>query len=125
LKRELDGLIENRKWPAACVVTGIGSLRTAAIRFAEAETAEILEGPFEIISLGGTLSRDGSHLHILVSDHHGMAKGGHLKEGAIINTTAEIVLGILPEWEFTRKLDPETGCAELTVEELPAARNTS
>lgn len=115
LKRELDGLVEANKWPAACILTGVGSLRPAAIRFASAHTVEMIEGPLEIISLSGTLSRDGSHIHVLVSDRNGFPKGGHLKEGAIVNTTAEIVIGVLPEWDFSRKADPETGCAELTV----------
>jgi predicted DNA-binding protein with PD1-like motif len=123
LKQELDGLVAEMKWSAACILTGIGSLRSAAIRFANAEMAEMLEGPFEIISLGGTLSRDGSHIHILVCDGEGVPKGGHLKEGAIVNTTAEIVLGILPGWDFTRRGDPETGCAELGVTRLEADEN--
>lgn len=115
LKRELDGLVKAKKWSAACILTGVGSLSLAAIRFANAHTVEMIEGPLEILSLAGTLSRDGSHIHILVSDGNGIPIGGHLKEGAIINTTAEIVIGILSEWDFTRKADLETGCAELTV----------
>ena len=116
LKRELDALAQARDWSAACVLTGIGSLSSVAIRFAGAETTELLHGPWEIISLGGTLSRNGPHLHILVSDREGVTRGGHLMDGSIINTTAEIVIGVLPEWEFTREADEETGHAELTIE---------
>lgn len=115
LKRELDDLRAARGWAAACVLTGIGSLATAAIRFANEEEAVTLEGPFEIVAMGGTLSRDGSHIHLLVSDREGVTRGGHLKEGAIIRTTAEIVIGILPGWDFTREFDPDTGCAELVI----------
>lgn len=116
LKRELDYLVRDRGWSAACVLSGIGSLSCVVIRYAGAERGETLEGPFEIVSLSGTLSGSGSHLHLLVSDERGEAKAGHLMEGATIHTTAEIVLGILPGWAFDRQLDQETGYAELTIE---------
>ncbi len=115
LKREIDALVRSEKWDAACILTGVGSLDRAAIRFADAEVAEILEGPLEIVSLGGTLSQDGSHLHISVGDSAGVVSAGHLTEGAVIYTTAEVVLGVLPEWSFTRDLDPATGFVELSV----------
>jgi predicted DNA-binding protein with PD1-like motif len=117
LKAALDGLVSAKKWPAACILSAVGSLSSTALRYADAENAEILEGPFEIIALSGTLSRDGSHLHILVSDSEGESKGGHLKEGSVVRTTAEIVIGILPGWKFTREIDPETGYLELRSEE--------
>lgn len=116
LKHSLDRLAGAERWPAACILTGVGSLRRATIRFANEEAAEDLEGPFEIVALSGTLSQDGSHLHILLSDRNGVARGGHLKEGAIVNTTAEIVIGILAGWQFARTIDPVTGSLELTAE---------
>lgn len=115
LKRELDALVRAKNWPAACILMGIGSLRSAPIRYAGAETPETVEGPLEILSLGGTLSADGSHLHILVSDRNGVPKGGHLTDGAMVYTTAEIVLGIVSGWDFSRDVDPTTGYAELMV----------
>ncbi|MEM1296458.1 MAG: PPC domain-containing DNA-binding protein [Verrucomicrobiota bacterium] len=118
LKRELERITTEMQWSAAFILTGIGSLTTASIRFADADRIETVEGPLEILSLGGTLSLDGSHIHILVADSVGASQGGHLKEGAMIRTTAEIVIGVLSEWQFSRKLDPETGCQELTVEHL-------
>ncbi len=115
LKRELDRLAVERNWSAAFLLTGIGSLTSAAIRFADAEAVEILEGPWEILSLAGTLSPDGSHVHVLVADAQGLPRGGHLKEGATIRTTAEIVIGVLSDEEFAREQDLETGCAELVI----------
>ena len=50
-------------------------------------------------------------------DSEGEPKGGHLKEGSLVRTTVEIVIGILPEWKFTREIDPETGYLELRAEE--------
>jgi predicted DNA-binding protein with PD1-like motif len=116
LKQSLDALVLDQGWPAAIVLTGIGSLSSAMIRFADRPEATRIEGPLEILSLAGTLSPDGSHLHMLVSDEDGGATGGHLKEGAIVRTTAEIILGVLPEWKFGREPDPSTGFLEWTAE---------
>lgn len=80
---------------------------------AGARDVKMWEGEFEIISLTGTLSPSGPHLHISISDPSGAVFGGHLQDGSIIRTTAEIVAGELEDWEFTRELDPRTGFKEL------------
>jgi predicted DNA-binding protein with PD1-like motif len=41
--------------------------------------------------------------------------GGHLMEDSIIRTTAEIVLGVLPDGVFLRDIDPVTGYKELQI----------
>jgi len=66
-------------------------------------------------SLAGTLSPDGAHLHIAVADSRGAVIGGHLCAGSLVRTTAELVVGLLPEWQFRRVLDPATGYAELQI----------
>lgn len=122
LKRELDRLYNRHAWPAACVLSGIGSLTRAAIRFADEPSARMLAGPLELLSLGGTLSPQGSHLHLTVAGSDGQVMGGHLKEGATIRTTAEIIVGILDGWEFTRNYDPDTGFPELTPRPVSGAK---
>ena len=49
----------------------------------------------------------------------GWAIGGHLCAGARVRTTAELVIGLLPEWRFLRELDPATGYAELEIKAQP------
>jgi hypothetical protein len=66
-------------------------------------------------SLAGTLSPDGAHLHIAVADSRGAVIGGHLCAGSLVRTTAELVVGLLPEWQFGRELDPATGYTELQI----------
>lgn len=122
LKAALDAFVIEKDWPAAIVLTGIGSLELAMIRFADRDVVTRVAGPLEILSLGGTLSPDGSHLHVAVADADGRVVGGHLKEGSIVRTTAEIVIGILPDWEFRREPDPETGCLELLVKRRESSR---
>ena len=41
--------------------------------------------------------------------------GSHLCAGSLVRTTAELVIGLLPEWRFSRELDPATGYAELRI----------
>ena len=93
---------------AACV----GSLSAAAIRPAGRDDALTLEGDMEIVALSGTLTPDGPHLHVAVSDAEGRATGGHLLPGCTVRTTAEIVLALAPA-RLTRANDPATGYAEL------------
>ena len=50
-----------------------------------------------------------------VSDSEGRVTGGHLMDTSLIYTTAEIVLGIVPNTVFKRETDPLTGYRELTI----------
>lgn len=119
LKNELDSLTEKKNIEAACVVTCVGSLTRAVLRFANQELATELNGHFEIVSLTGTLSKHGSHCHIALSDESGRTYGAHLLEGCEIYTTAEIVIGVLPTLRFSRILDARTGYPELEITYLP------
>lgn len=115
LKMRLDEVAEN--WSAACILTAVGSLTKVSIRYANCDAVEELNGHFEIVSLVGTLGSCGSHLHLSISDREGNTIGGHLKEGSTIYTTAEIVIGILDEWTFSREPDATTGYPELVIKE--------
>ena len=87
----------------------------ADLRLAGATQATAIHGELEILSLSGTLSPDGAHLHIAVADSSGAVLGGHLCAGSLVRTTAELVIGLLPEWRFSRELDPATGYPELRI----------
>lgn len=115
LKKELQRFIDEKQLSAACVLTCVGSLTSVNIRYANQEKYEMLKGHFEIVSLVGVLSKNGSHIHISVSDSTGKTIGGHLGDESLIYTTAEIVLGIMPDYDFVRELDPTFGYKELVV----------
>jgi uncharacterized protein len=115
LKKELDQYVKNNQLEAACILTCVGSLRNAVLRPANQKTPLIRAEKWEIVSLVGTLSPEGSHLHISLSDSTGATIGGHLLEGNLVYTTAEIVLGHIPQLKFTRQTDPETGYKELKI----------
>lgn len=115
LRAELQKFIQTNMIEAACLLTCVGSLKRAILRLANQEGHRVYEEKFEIVSLVGTLSVNGSHLHISLSDSTGTTIGGHLVEGCIVYTTAEIVLGVLPQYRFTREKDPQSGYQELKV----------
>ena len=69
---------------------------------------------FEVVSLVGTVSPDGLHLHASLGDEQGGVSGGHLVQ-AIVHTTAEVVVGEASALAFSRVMDPETGFKELVV----------
>ncbi len=116
LKQRLDRLAWEQGWRAACVLSCVGSLSRASLRFADSPKLAEIKGPLEIISLSGTIaSFGGSHIHLSVADRSGNVIGGHAKEGCIVRTTAEIVLGVLDGYTFHREIDPDTGHAELVV----------
>jgi predicted DNA-binding protein with PD1-like motif len=100
---------------AGCVISAVGSLSLAQLRLAGATEARAIHGELEILSLSGTLSPDGAHLHIAIADSSGTVIGGHLCAGSLVRTTGELVIGLLPEWRFRRELDPATGYVELRI----------
>ncbi len=111
----LDEISEKHELKAACVLTCVGSLTVAVLRFADWKEPAELTGPFEIVSLTGTLSSHGSHCHISISDQQGKTIGGHLLPGCLIYTTAEIVLGVINDQQILRSYDPKTGYDELDI----------
>ena len=115
LRRALESWIGEQGEQAGCLISGVGSLSVAQLRLAGAREATGIHGDLEILSLAGTLSSDGAHLHIAVADSIGAVIGGHLCPGSLVRTTAELVIGLLPEWRFRRELDPTTGYAELQI----------
>ena len=117
LKNALQNVVATHQLKAAVLVTCVGSLKVAHLRLAGATSTQTFKGPFEIISLVGTLSPDGVHLHLSISDEEGSVFGGHLLEGNIIHTTAEIALAVYDDIVFTRPKDPDTGYGELKVQE--------
>ena len=56
---------------SAALVTCVGSLYTCNVRLAAAEQCANWEEELEIVSLVGTFSQDGAHVHISVSDTEG------------------------------------------------------
>lgn len=115
LKAELDAFVKQERMEAGAILTCVGSLTDVTLRLANQDGPTVWRGHFEIVSLVGTLSTNGSHLHLSVSDSTGRTIGGHLLEGCKIYTTAEIVAGVMPSLSYVREPDPTYGYRELVV----------
>lgn len=114
LRDSLENWCKGEKIDAAAIVSVVGSLEVASIRFAGADEPTTLVGPFEIVSCVGTLGSKGIHVHISLADKDGKVIGGHLCSGSTVYTTAEVVVCNLSEdWLFDRVLDSATGYPEL------------
>lgn len=115
LKKEIEQFVREKDIRAGWVLTSAGSLTRYNIRFANRPGSDSATGHFEIVSLSGTVSVNGCHLHMSVSDSTGRTIGGHLVEGNMVYTTAEIVLQSDPGLEFFRENDGTTPWKELQV----------
>ncbi len=115
LKEELDKLVQQQRIEAGAILTCVGSLTDLTLRLANQDGPSRWQGHFEIVSLVGTLSTNGSHIHLSVSDSTGRTLGGHLLTGCKIYTTAELVVGVLSDVVYTREPDPAFGYKELVV----------
>ncbi len=119
LRTALEVAVQTQNCRAAFVLSGIGSLSTAGVRLAGAVQSERLAGDMEILTLSGMVAFDGvkssSHLHMAISTASGQVLGGHVAAGCIVLTTAEVLLALLPDWEFAREPDAVTGYDELVV----------
>jgi predicted DNA-binding protein with PD1-like motif len=106
---------------AGFVITCVAGVKQATLRMAGAEPdnqdIRVFEGPLEVDSMVGTVSTNGCHLHVTVSNKEGQVFGGHLKENSPVYPTAEIVIGEDTERVYTREMDEETGFKELVVKE--------
>lgn len=100
---------------AGWVSTAVGSLTQYNLRMANQSLPASGEGHFEIVSLTGTFSENGPHLHLAISDSTGKTIGGHLREGCKIYTTAEIVLLSTSDFRFVREKDGTTPYEELQI----------
>ena len=117
LLQEIQRICVKNKIQAGVILSAVGSLRESKIRvpIIDGDVKYITPSNLEIDNLHGTVSSNGVHLHISVSDIEGTVYGGHLKEGCIIRTTCELVIGILDNTVFKREADSETGYDELAI----------
>ena len=112
---EIEAVVADKNIEAGCVLSAVGSLTHATLRLANREFHSEYEGHFEIVSMTGTVSIHGSHMHISISDGEGKTIGGHLVPGCKIYTTAEMVLGIFDDVVYRRELAEDSGYEELVV----------
>ena len=115
LKKSIADYCKAHAIEAGYIVCCVGCVYEVQVRTAGGKSYFHDVQPYEIVSLVGTLSKDGVHLHIALSAKDAHTIGGHLMEGTLIDTTAEIVLQELENYTFTRVWDECTGYKEISI----------
>jgi uncharacterized protein len=115
LRNGIEAVVKEKKILSGWIGCGVGSLTRYNIRFANQSDGSKGQGYFEIVSLMGTVSVNGSHIHISISGDKGQTIGGHLLDGNVVYTTAEIVIQEEYDLVFTREYDKTTGFKELQI----------
>lgn len=112
----IEVFVSENKIDAGCVLSSVGSLTHATLRLANRAHYNQYDGYFEIVSMTGTVSTNGSHLHVSISDGDGVVIGGHLVSGCKIYTTAEIIIAEFDDVIYKRELlENDSGYEELVV----------
>jgi len=110
VRAELDRLVREEGIRGGVLLSLVGSVTDPHLR-----NRAVVEypGKYEIAAATGTLTPDGVHVHVVVSDEGGRVVGGHLSRAAVFTTVEVAVLdtGIALRREF----DPGTGYSELVV----------
>lgn len=114
----LDKYCKKFEIEAAFIGTVVGSLEKVVFRKGHDQTIQEMKGPFEIVSCVGTLSKNGMHIHISISDTNFQVLGGHIVKGCLVQSTAEIVIIALENHQLTRMKGELTDFKELRIQEL-------
>lgn len=121
LRRAVEAACRTQ-WPGGgFVLCGVGSLVDPVLRLAGRDVETRYDGPFEILTLSGSVTPEGAHLHASISSAQGEVLGGHVAYGNRVRTTAELLIVELQAWHLSRQHDPATGFAELAARRLDSA----
>ncbi|MBE0680394.1 MAG: DNA-binding protein [Anaerolineales bacterium] len=112
----IEEFVKQNHIQAGCVLSSVGSLTHATLRLANRSDYNEYEGHYEIVSMTGTVSVNGLHIHMAISDGDGATSGGHLVSGCKVYTTAEIVIAEFEDVIYKRELlENDSGYEELVV----------
>lgn len=118
LKKEIIKYCEDNNIKAGIIGACVGCCYEINFRLAGGDDFYHKTGDHEIVSMTGTISEDGVHIHVSFSDREGNTVGGHLTEGCLVNSTAEICIIEVDNYKLTREYDDTTGYKELIIEEI-------
>lgn len=116
LKKEIIKFCEENNIKDGIIGTCVGCCYEVRMRLAGGEKFFHGAGDYEIVSMTGTISENGVHIHAAFSDNEGVTVGGHLIEECLVNTTAEIAIIEVDNYKLTREMDEATGYKELVIE---------
>ena len=96
LRHSLEELAR-REGITGFVLGVVGNLNRAAFQCPGQPQPTVLEGDLEVITLNGTISPDGVHLHLSLSDGACQVWGGHLEPGTLVQKGVDLLVGVLDQ----------------------------
>ena len=93
----------------------VGNLTKASFQCPGQAEPTVLEGDLEVITLNGTFSPEGVHLHLSLSDGACQVWGGHLEPGTIVQKGVDLLIGVLEQSEGSPKQQTSTTRLEIAV----------
>lgn len=118
LKKEIVKYCEANNIKAGYIGACVGCCYEIYFRLAGGDDFYHKIGNHEIVSMTGTISEDGVHIHVSFSDDKGVTVGGHLSDGCLVGSTAEIVICSIDNYKLTRRFEDTTGYKELNIEKI-------
>ncbi len=110
---EVQKIAREENLELAVILSAVGCVSRARVRDAGGVVVREIAEDCEIVSVTGTVSHKRCHIHVSFSKEDLSTVGGHLMEGCIINTTCELVLGVVDGWRCGVEQDEETGYDEI------------
>lgn len=110
---EIRRLAEDTPIRAGVILSAVGCLSHLRVRDASGVNIRDVHEDVEIVSLTGTVGAKRTHLHISCAREDLSTLGGHLAEGCLVNTTCELVIGLLEDWDIGTVRDETTGYDEI------------
>ncbi|MEB3334067.1 MAG: DUF296 domain-containing protein [Cyanobacteriota bacterium] len=104
LRRSLEDVARSRG-ASGFVLGVVGDLSRASFQCPGQPGPTVMEGDLEIITLNGTLSPEGVHLHLSLSDGACQVWGGHLEPGSLVRKGAHVLVGLFTD----SPVDPAPG----------------
>nr|WP_115095296.1 DUF296 domain-containing protein [Synechococcus sp. UW106] len=93
----------------------VGNLTKASFQCPGQAEPTVLEGDLEVITLNGTFSPEGVHLHLSLSDGACQVWGGHLEPGTIVQKGVDLLVGVLEQREGSPAHQSSTPRLEIAV----------
>ena len=97
----------------------VGNLTKASFQCPGQAEPTVLEGDLEVITLNGTFSPEGVHLHLSLSDGACQVWGGHLEPGTIVQKGVDLLIGVLEQREGRPTRHTEASAPRIDIAVLP------
>ena len=97
----------------------VGNLTKASFQCPGQAEPTVLEGDLEVITLNGTFSPEGVHLHLSLSDGACQVWGGHLEPGTIVQKGVDLLIGVLEQREVRPARQTAAAAPRIEIAVLP------